>query len=74
MIKVKLFAGLRQGREKAYEFPVDKFETVGEIGEFLEIPKEKMQIILINGANGELDSTFKDGDEISIFPAVGGGC
>ena len=74
MIEVKLFAGLRQGREKAYEFPVDKFERVEEIGEYLKIPREKMAIILINGVHSELDATFEDGDVISIFPAVGGGC
>jgi molybdopterin converting factor small subunit len=73
MIEVKLFAGLRQGREKAYEFSADKFDNVREIGEYLEIPEEKMAIILVNGVHSELDATFNDNDVISIFPAVGGG-
>ena len=73
MIVVKLFAGLREGREKAYEFPPEQFKTVEEIGAYLEIPKEKMAIILVNGIHAELDATFNDGDVISIFPAIGGG-
>jgi molybdopterin converting factor small subunit len=73
MIEVKLFAGLRAGREKSYEFPADKFKNGLEIGEYLEIPKEKIAILLINGIHSELDATFSDGDVISIFPAVGGG-
>ena len=73
MIVVKLFAGLREGREKAYEFPGEQFKTPEEIGAYLEIPKEKMAIVLINGVHAELDATFNDGDVISIFPAIGGG-
>jgi molybdopterin converting factor small subunit len=73
MIVVKLFAGLREGREKAYEFPGDKFKNGREIGEYLDIPEEKMAIVLINGIHAELDAGIKDGDVVSIFPAVGGG-
>ena len=73
MIEVKLFAGLRVGREKAYEFPGDKFKNGVEIIEHLEIPKEKVAIFLINGLQSEAEDNVKDGDVISIFPAVGGG-
>jgi molybdopterin converting factor small subunit len=73
MIEVKLFAGLRAGREKSYEFPANQFNKVAEIGEYLEIPREKMAIILVNGLQSDLEATFEDGDVISIFPAVGGG-
>jgi len=73
MIEVKLFAGLRIGREKSYQFPTNQFSNGNEIREYLDIPKEKIAIYLINGKNRELDDDIMDGDVISIFPAVGGG-
>jgi molybdopterin converting factor small subunit len=73
MIEVKLFASLREGREKAYQFPADKFKNGREIGEYLDIHEEKITILLINGIYSELDARINDGDVISMFPAVGGG-
>ena len=73
MIEVKLFAGLRIGREKSYQFPIGQFNNGTEIREYLDIPEEKIAIYLINGKYCELEDSIKDGDIISIFPAVGGG-
>jgi molybdopterin converting factor small subunit len=73
MLEVKLFASIRVGREKAYEFPGDKFKNGKEIAKYLDIPEEKIAILLINGIYSELDARINDGDVISMFPAVGGG-
>ena len=73
MITVKLFATLRKGREKEYDFPAGKFKDGEELSQHLGIDAEEISVFLINGIHGKLSDSFKDGDVISIFPAVGGG-
>ena len=73
MIKVKLFATLRKGREKEYDFSADRFKSGEELRQHLGIDVEDVSVFLINGLHGKLSDSFKDGDVISIFPPVGGG-
>jgi sulfur-carrier protein len=72
-IKVKLFATLRNGREK--EMLMDFEESMNPRGiiEILNINEADIAILLINGRDGELDRELVDGDTVSIFPPVGGG-
>ncbi|HCD09851.1 MAG: ThiamineS protein [Caldanaerobacter subterraneus] len=73
MIKVKLFATFREGRQKEVNF--DYFE--GITGRFiinkLNIKEKDVAMFLVNGLDGKLDDPLSDGDVISLFPPVGGG-
>ena len=73
MIEVKLFATLRDGREKAYSLPAEQYHTPAEILSFLGIPSDEIAILLINGFHSKADAQLKDGDMVSFFPPCAGG-
>ncbi|MDO6353808.1 MULTISPECIES: MoaD/ThiS family protein [unclassified Caloramator] len=73
MIKVKLFATFREGRQKEVIF--NYFEGINGryILDKLDIKEEDVAIYLVNGLDGKIDNPLNDGDTISLFPPVGGG-
>ena len=73
MIEVRLFAGLRQGRQKLYQMESDSISTVQDIMDRLSIDRKEVNILLINGFHQKPETQVKDGDIVSLFPAVGGG-
>ena len=73
MIEVRLFAGLRQGRQKVYQMEHDSVSTVQDVMNVLNIPRSEVNIILINGFHQKPETAIKDEDIVSLFPAVGGG-
>ncbi|PKM73853.1 MAG: molybdopterin synthase sulfur carrier subunit [Firmicutes bacterium HGW-Firmicutes-16] len=73
MIEVRLFATLREGREKISLLKPEGFTVAGEILDYFDIPREEVAILLINGFHSKPDSSVKDGDVLAIFPPVGGG-
>ena len=72
-IKVRLFATLRENRDKELQLSLSEGVTPADIFVKLEIAKEDVAILLVNGRDGNPDQTLKDGDVVSIFPPVGGG-
>jgi len=73
-LEVRLFAYLRDGRDKkVYVEVLEGITTVTDVLAELKIPQEEASLILINGLDGNLDSTFKENDFLSLFPPVGGG-
>ena len=73
MIEVRLFAGLRQGRQKIYQMEPDSIATVQAIMDRLSIDRKEVNILLINGFHQKPETEVRDGDIVSLFPAVGGG-
>jgi len=73
MIEVRLFAGLRQGRQKIYFMEPDSVKNVQDIMDVLEIQRKEVNILLINGFHQKPETEVKDEDVVSLFPAVGGG-
>ena len=73
MIEVRLFAGLRQGRQKVYQLEPGSVQTVQEIMDMLNIQRSEVNILLINGFHQKPETAVKDEDVVSLFPAVGGG-
>ena len=73
MIEVRLFAGLREGRQKVYQMEPGSISTIQDVMDALQIPREEVNIMLINGFHKEPQSPIKDGDIVALFPAVGGG-
>ena len=73
MIEVRLFAGLRQGRQKIYQMEPDSVKNVQDIMDVLSIQRSEVNILLINGFHQKPETPVKDEDIVSLFPAVGGG-
>ena len=73
MIEVRLFAGLRQGRQKIYQMEPESAKNVQDIMDILSIQRSEVNILLINGFHQKPETEVHDGDVVSLFPAVGGG-
>lgn len=73
MIEVRLFAGLREGRQKVYQMDSEALACVQDIMDSLGIKRSEVNILLINGFHQKPETAVKDGDVVSLFPAVGGG-
>lgn len=73
MIEVRLFAGLRQGRQKIYQMESASIKTVQDIMDVLNIQRGEVNILLVNGFHQKPETGVKEGDVVSLFPAVGGG-
>ena len=73
MIEVRLFAGLRQGRQKIYYMEPETVQNVQDIMDILNIQRSEVNILLINGFHQKPETQVKDEDIVSLFPAVGGG-
>ncbi|NLY65988.1 MAG: MoaD/ThiS family protein [Tissierellia bacterium] len=72
-VEVRLFAHLRQGREKTQTMEVKEGTTILDIIKALNIDKDEVAIMLLNGRDGPETRQVKDGDVVSLFPPVGGG-
>ncbi|SHI53166.1 Molybdopterin converting factor, small subunit [Dethiosulfatibacter aminovorans DSM 17477] len=72
-ITVKLFATLRENREKVAIHDIDEGTTPKDIIEGLDIPLKDVAIIMVNGRRVDEDAEMKDGDVLALFPPVGGG-
>lgn len=77
-VHVRLFATLRRhyphlgiGDAMAVELP--EGATVGELIARLDLPAEQVKVVFVNGIARETDHPLADGDEVGIFPPVGGG-
>lgn len=72
-VKIRLFATLRENRDKETVIELSEGAAVKDILERLDISREDAAIILINGRGAKLDRTLEDNDIVSIFPPLGGG-
>ena len=72
-IEVRLFATLRQGREKKQIIEITEGTRLSQIIEGFGICERDIAILLVNGRN--VDSNFEpsNGDVVALFPPVGGG-
>ncbi len=73
LIKVRLFATLREGRGKEIFIEIEEGQMPLDIIDQLQIPVEDVAILLINGRDGQLNTRLISSDVVSIFPPVGGG-
>jgi molybdopterin synthase sulfur carrier subunit len=77
-VHVKLFATLRQHVPNAVAglpFEVDLAEeaTVADLIHHLSLPAEEVKIVYVNARAQADDWRLGPGDEIGIFPPIGGG-
>ena len=73
MIEVRVFATLREGRDKISMLQPEGIATAGDVLRLLGIPEQEVSILLINGFHSKSDDSVKDGDILALFPPVGGG-
>jgi molybdopterin synthase sulfur carrier subunit len=72
-VKVRLFANLRDNREKEMKISTKKESIVLDIVNDLKISPKDAAIILINGRKADINTSLEDNDILSIFPPIGGG-
>jgi molybdopterin converting factor small subunit len=72
-VTVKLFATLREygDNQKVMDFP--EGTSVLDVVKQLELPKDDVAIIMINGRHAKLETELKEEDVLALFPPVGGG-
>lgn len=81
-VDVKLFASLRKKLPPSSGHPAGKgtielpdVATLADLIRHLDIPPDLAQMVLVNGEQTrEFGRVLTDGDQISIFPPVAGGC
>lgn len=72
-IEVRYFATLRKENKKKEVLIIEDELTTGKLIDDLQIPREEIAILLVNGIKSGFDVSIKDKDIISLFPPVGGG-
>lgn len=76
-IKVRLYTSLKKYSinklNKDDTLVLNKKITLEELSRYLEIPEDLGRVYLVNKFPKEKDYFLKDGDEIKIFPFLGGG-
>ena len=73
-IQIKLFASLNRFTSTSHgNYPIATGMIVKDLLAQMGIPVEEVNLIFINGKQGNLASALKGGDRLSIFPPIGGG-
>ena len=70
---VKLFAYFRDNRFRAEVRDYPEGTTVAEVIRSLAIDLEEVGVTMINSRHCTLDQVPAEGDQLAIFPAIGGG-
>lgn len=77
-VQVKLFATLRRhfpeleiGEAMAVRVPDGA--TVAELLDTLNLRQDEVKLVFVNGVSAKTEQPLSGGDEVGIFPPVGGG-
>ncbi len=77
-VYVKLFATLRDyfpelaiGEKQPLELPTGT--TIAFLVQRLQLPRDEIKLIYVNGRLRPDETVLQPGDEIGLFPPVGGG-
>jgi len=76
MIIVRLFAGLEtrtRERRRVWEVPVAEAPTLASLGVYLGLAAGVTGLTLVNGVHATPAQQLRSGDEVSLFPPLGGG-
>jgi sulfur-carrier protein len=76
-VKVRVFASLRRHVASLGENPISvelpEGNSVAELMRHLQIPLNEVKVMFVNGRARPEDWQLEAGDEVGIFPPVGGG-
>jgi len=70
-IKARYPQGIRAGYPLEVEVPDGSI--LADLVDSLTLPREKIRVAFVNGRAQKLDYRLVPGDEVGIFPPVGGG-
>lgn len=70
---VKLFAMFRNDRFKVKECTYPEGTTVGDVADDLGINRDEVGVLMMNSRHCEFETIPQDGDQVAIFPVIGGG-
>lgn len=76
-IVLNLYAGLEKycgnRKWKDNQLELDKGYDINNLVEKLGIPKQKVNLVIVNGQKQDIFYKLQDGDIVSLFPFVTGG-
>ena len=75
-IRVRLFGGLEARTSMAVagaSVPASGISTAADLVRAVGLPEGAVGLILVNGLHAKLGTPLAAGDEVSLFPFVGGG-
>jgi sulfur carrier protein ThiS len=72
-VRLVLQAALRQRYPALPDPLLTAATTVGELLDEQRIPRSEAAILFVNGQRATPESAIRDGDEIRLFPLLGGG-
>ena len=78
LVNVRLFVTLRRYYPKldigeAMPVELDKGATVADLIKHLRLPTDIVKAVIVDGVVRGEDHLLADGDEVNMFPPVGGG-
>jgi thiamine biosynthesis protein ThiS len=77
-VSVRLFATLRRYYPdldigEAMPVEIEEEMTLADLLQQLELPEDQVKIVFVNSIVREADYELEEGDDLGIFPPVGGG-
>jgi molybdopterin synthase sulfur carrier subunit len=74
-VQVNLYAALRAyaGGAPSVDVEITAGQTIGQVLETLGVPPGHTRIIFIDNRPGDLAQSLQGGEQLGIFPAIGGG-
>ncbi len=75
-VKIRLYTSLKKYSIKLNQdstLVLNKKITLEDLSRYLEIPEDLGRVYLVDKFPKEKDYFLKDGDEVKIFPFLGGG-
>lgn len=78
VVTVKLYATLRKyypdlGIGEGMKVELPEGATVGQLLNHLRLPSDVVRVAFVNGIARDENYSLSDGDEVGLFPPVGGG-
>jgi sulfur-carrier protein len=72
-VRVKLFASLRDFGPEEQVMEIPDNSTLEDVVTRLKLPERIPLLKVVNGEIRKMDHPLREGDEIALFPPIGGG-
>ena len=77
-VTVKVFASLKRylpedRADHPFDMEIPEGATLEDVVRLIGLPSDEVKVTFVNGRTEELTHALRDGDEIGIFPPIGGG-
>jgi sulfur-carrier protein len=72
-VKVRLYASLREGHEAEEEVETPEGTTVASLAQIVRVPRSEVTLVFVNGRHASWETVLREGDNVALFPPIGGG-